>query len=182
MATPPVFSVGATLTAAQMNKIGLFLIEDKNFSASTGVEVQNCFSSDFRNYKVFLTYYGDTVTNTQTQYMTGTNTKDNAATYNRWGFYWTTIINGFNLANQTSDFIANHFNAAANYSTAEMTINQPNVANVHTVMNLRSWSGDTGLAAYLDHNKKTNSQYTGLYLFPTTGTITGNIAVYGIRD
>lgn len=180
--TYPVFSTGDVFYASDANAIGLWKISTTTFSASAGVEIQSCFNSSFQNYKVFLTYYGSAVTNTQTQYMTGTNTKDTAATYNRWGYYWTTIINGFNLANQTSDFIANHFNAAANYSTAELTIYQPNIVNVHTVMSVRSWSGDTGLGAYLDHNKKTNSQYTGLYIFPTTGTITGTATVYGLRQ
>jgi len=182
MATPPTFSTGAVLTAAQMNAVGLWKVASTTFSGSSGVEIQNCFSADYLNYKVYVTYYGSAAgSNSNFQYMTGTNTKDIAATYDRWGFFWNVGINNFNGLNNTSNFISNHTNSANRKSLAEITIYEPNVANVNTTCQLRGWSADSGLATYLDHSKNTNSQYTGLYFFPGTGTITGTITVYGMR-
>ena len=181
MATPPTFSAGAVLTAAQMNNIGVFLIAKTTFSAEPAVEIENCFSADYTNYLIKMTYFGSNATNSQFQFMTGTNTIDNAATYDRWGFYWNNGINGFNQTNNTSNFVANHFTAAKNYSTAEITIFQPYVANVNTVCTLHSWSGDSGLATHLDHSKVSNSQFTGINFFPAAGTVTGTIYVYGLR-
>jgi hypothetical protein len=179
--TFPVFASGDVLNASDMNAVGLWKIAATTFTGSTGVEIQNCFSSDYENYKVFITYYGSASTNSQVQFMSGTNTKDIAATYNRWGFYWTTLINGFNQANLTSDFFANHFTAAANYSMGEITVWQPNVAT-YTNTTVRSWSGDSGLVLVTDNTKKTTTQYTGLYFFPASGTVTGTIRVYGLRN
>jgi hypothetical protein len=185
MASPPVFTVGQTLTSAAMNQVGLWRVASTNFTASPGVEIQNCFTSDFRNYKVFINVFGNNSHNLQMQFMTGTNTKDNAATYDRWGFFWNAGINNFNLTNDTQQFVVNYFSAAANYSTVDMTIFQPNVANVNTITNMHSWSGDSGLATWIDHSKRSNSAFTGFYIFPGSlgsQTITGNVTVYGMRN
>lgn len=52
MATPPVFTAGQVLTAAQMNKVGAWLVTNATFSAVSAVNVNNCFTSDFINYRV----------------------------------------------------------------------------------------------------------------------------------
>jgi hypothetical protein len=55
MATPPDFSVGQTLTAAQMNAVGLWKITTVTPTAATTISVNNCFTSDFTNYVVLVT-------------------------------------------------------------------------------------------------------------------------------
>ena len=67
MATPPVFSAGAVLTAAQMNKVGMWLITPSSVtngtlsgsvvtinSAVTSVTVNGVFSADFDQYQIVL--------------------------------------------------------------------------------------------------------------------------------
>jgi hypothetical protein len=184
MATPPDFTNGTPLDASSLNAVGLWRIATTSFSNAPTVEMQNCFNADFRNYKVFINVFGNNSHNLQLRLMTGTNTVDIAATYDRWGFFWNAGINNFNQVNDTQQFVVNYFNAAANYSTADLTIFQPNIANVNTITNMHSWSGDSGLATWLDHSKRSNSAFTGLTIFPgSLGTqrITGNISVYGIR-
>lgn len=180
MATPPTFSTGAVLTAAQINSVGLWKVASTTFSGSSGVEMQNCFSSDYRNYLVQVVYYGSVGTNTQTQYMTGTNTKDATANYNRFGFYWNAGVTNFNQSSTTSDFVINHGTTATDTSTAQITIYSPNLAT-RTMSTSNGYSGDSGLTTFLSFNKATTTAYTGLYLFPTSGTITGSITVYGMR-
>lgn len=183
--TFPSFAAGEVLRAQDMNAVGMWQVASTSFTSSPGVEVQNCFTSDYRNYKVLINVFGNNSHNLQLQLMTGTNTKDNAATYDRWGFFWNAGINNFNQVNDTQQFVVNYFNAAANYSTADLTIFQPNVANVNTITNQHSWSGDSGLATWLDHSKRSNSAFTGLYIFPGSlgaQRITGNVTVYGMRN
>jgi len=56
MATPPVFSSGAVLTAAQMNSVGMWLVKSQAVGAgASNVVVTNAFSADFDNYKITLT-------------------------------------------------------------------------------------------------------------------------------
>ena len=53
MATPPVFSSAAVLTAAQMNSVGLWLVKTQTIgSAVASVDVTDAFSSDFDNYRI----------------------------------------------------------------------------------------------------------------------------------
>lgn len=184
MATPPTFTVGQVLTAAQMNAVGMWKVAETSFSNSSGVEIQNCFSSDYRNYLMKLTFYGNNNHNLQMQYMSGTNTIDSTSTYDRWGYLWITSIVNFNALNQPSNFLGNYFSAAQNFSTAEVSIYQPNVAGVYTTSHTTGWSGDSGLAIYFDNQKKATTQYTGIYLFPgpgTASTISGTATVYGLR-
>lgn len=180
MASPPVFTVGQTLTSAAMNQVGMWKVATTNFTGSSGVEVRNCFSSDYSNYFVQVVYYGSAGSNTQFQYMTGTNTRDQVATYNRFGFYWAAGINNFNQTTLTSDFGINHSATATDTSTIQLNVYSPNLAT-RTMSTSFGYSGDSGLTTFLSFNKATTSQYTGIYFFPTTGTITGTITVYGLR-
>ena len=53
MATPPTFSSGAVLTAAQMNKVGLWLVKTQTIgSAVSSVTVSDAFSADYDNYLI----------------------------------------------------------------------------------------------------------------------------------
>lgn len=78
MPTPPEFSTGAVLTAAQMNQIGLWRVTPTGATNGTvnadgsvtignavaSVTVTGCFSSSFANYKV--TIYGGVASNLST--------------------------------------------------------------------------------------------------------------------
>lgn len=53
MATPPDFTAGAVLTAAQMNKIGLWHITTvTGGNGTSSVAVDNVFSADYLNYRI----------------------------------------------------------------------------------------------------------------------------------
>ncbi len=179
------FTTGEVLTASDTNTYlansGLVFVASTTFSASTGVEMSNCFSSTYDNYEVHTTYYGSASTNTSFQLMTGTNTKDNSATYNRVGWYWTTAFTNFNAAAQTTWFNANHGSTASSYSNSQMTIYRPNVSGVKTESRLRSYAGDSDLTVNIDQYTTATTAYTGLYLFPQSNNITGTITIFGYR-
>ena len=51
MATPPVFTAGQVLTAAQMNKVGQWVVTPKTtFTAAASVGASGVFTSDFDDY------------------------------------------------------------------------------------------------------------------------------------
>jgi len=50
MATPPDFTTGAVLTAAQMNAVGLWKIASSNVGTTSTFTINNCFSSDYNHY------------------------------------------------------------------------------------------------------------------------------------
>ena len=53
MATPPTFSSGAILTAAQMNSVGLWLVKTQTVgNAAASVAVTSAFSADYDSYRI----------------------------------------------------------------------------------------------------------------------------------
>jgi len=55
MATPPTFSSGAVLTAAQMNSVGMWLVKTQTVgSAVSSVTVTGAFSADYDNYLILM--------------------------------------------------------------------------------------------------------------------------------
>jgi hypothetical protein len=54
MATPPDFSSGAVLTAAQMNSVGLWKITSGTVTSGTSFDITN-FNADYDSYKLVLT-------------------------------------------------------------------------------------------------------------------------------
>ena len=55
MATPPVFTAGEILTAAQMNKVGLWHVATvTGGSGAASLPVPDVFSADFYNYRVIV--------------------------------------------------------------------------------------------------------------------------------
>jgi hypothetical protein len=56
MATPPVFTSGQILTAAQMNAAGLWLVKSQTIgSGVTSQAVTDAFTTDFEAYKIVVT-------------------------------------------------------------------------------------------------------------------------------
>jgi hypothetical protein len=56
----PDFSPGEVLTAAAMDSIGLWLVTTATVSAQTTLTVDNCFTSDYANYRIVISMVGVT--------------------------------------------------------------------------------------------------------------------------
>lgn len=61
MTTPPDFSVGQVLTAAQMNAVGLWLIKTDTITSGSSKEITGVFSADFKNYKIIISNFASSV-------------------------------------------------------------------------------------------------------------------------
>ncbi len=178
MATPPTFSSGAVLTAAQMNSVGLWLVKTQTVgSAVSSVTVTGAFSADYDNYLILLSggtgsasasvaiqlgasvtgyygfmSYGDSVTNTPL----GAG-RNNTAQLN-----WV----GGQTAGQASHVrveVFNPFKAA------------------YTKFNGGAYQSG-GIYGTVQGEHRVATSYTSFILTPDTGTITGGtIAVYGYK-
>tara|TARA_R110000822_G_scaffold151166_4_gene290299 strand:+ start:4930 stop:5490 length:561 start_codon:yes stop_codon:yes gene_type:complete len=179
------FTSGEVLTAADTNtylaNAGLIYVASTTFAGSAGVEMSNCFSSTYDNYKILITYYGSSASNTTWQMMTGTNTKDNGSVYYRFGYYWQNSIVSLNSGPNTSDFITNHGTTSSIFSAVEMTCFRPNVSGVRTTSFIQAYDPASSLVITTTETVATTTAYTGFYVFPAAGNITGTISVYGYR-
>lgn len=175
MATPPTFSVGATLTAAQMNAVGLWLVKSQTIgSGVSSVTVSNAFSSDYENYRIVVSG----VTSTSGYSMYGSINAGTGSTYANGGRY---ISWGGVSADATSAGEAGYwFGVMGSNYCLSLDIDRPYLATPTNV----AWSSSS--STYGNYGTGINSvsaSSTNFTLYPGIGTLTGGtIRVYGYRN
>lgn len=199
MATPPDFTAGSVLTAAQMNAVGLWRITGCTVSSvggtaatasngvitlgngNTSVTVSNAFSADFSAYVI-------RVENLQISAASGFPLViGNAVT----GYYWSGVIAtyaagtvsgefGNNVAQWASGAVADN----SGVTNTEIKVTQPFASKrtTYTAHGVDSRVGGSGNRTYSGFLDNTNS-YTSFGFSTTAGSVvTGTIRVYGYRN
>ncbi len=176
MTTPPSFNVGGTLTAAQMNAVGLWLV--KSQAVGTGVSsvtVTDAFNGDYDNYRIVLSGVSTSVVDIVSLLTFGS-----TAT----GYYSNMSIYkiGTGVINLPQNNDVNVYCAIQddNNTTTTFDVLSPNLAK-YTI-----WSGSgfgyLGQFTFAGELRNT-TQYTSFTLAPASGTWTsGTIYVYGYNN
>jgi hypothetical protein len=179
MATPPDFTAGAVLTAAQMNQLGMFLVKEETIGAGVAsVTVTDAFSADYDCYKILISGgVGSATAVLQTQLgatATGYYYGGDARTY-------AGVTLNIQAANGT-----NWYAGEASVNTIEMNIDikQPFLAKNTTFAGA---FGATRTDAYwlaVGGYLANTTSYTDFTITPSGGaTLTGGtIRVYGYRN
>jgi hypothetical protein len=182
MASPPVFTVGQTLTSAAMNQVGLWLVKTQTVPAgSPSAVVTGAFSSDFNNY--FVTWTGGTgsIGGAQLRIAFNVDTANN---------YYSNIITqtaGLAAVNGQAFGALVGFTVVGYVDTGDtscsLTINNPNRAlntNFYGSFNCLGGSSQVGTVGGWSIGTGAN---TGFTFYPSSGTISGGtIRVYGFRN
>jgi len=191
MATPPTFTAGSVLTAAQMNAVGLWRITSCTVTSAggtaatasngvvtigtnnTSITVANAFSADYENYKIILAG-GVGSANGNIQLQIG-----NAVT----GYYGICIYGPYTATTVTNLPANNGANMAimGGYDTtfAEMTceilspyLAKPTIGNAFIM--------DTSNQGFSVYRLANTTSYTDFKIICSTGNLTGgSIRVYG---
>jgi hypothetical protein len=181
MATPPVFSSGAVLTAAQMNAVGMWKITEAS-TIGASLSISNCFTSDFKNYRIVWNIDGATnLANLVFRWRLNT-TDQNAFTY-YYGFNENTAAAtafvGFSGANGA---IIGRLNDNAFYpSNGSFEVGNPLLGRVqggtftYIEQNATITSGQGGF------NYTTTGAWNGFSLICSSGVASITAAVYGYR-
>ena len=178
MATPPDFSSGAVLTAAQMNAVGLWLV--KTQTVGTGVSsvvVTNCFSADYDNYKI--TYTGGSGSTFQDITMVLGSTTAN--------YYWVDVASTFATGAVTgtaSGAVSNAYwrvgKNAVDGALVNMDVLNPFLSKRTFFNSSASFAITTANFIYNGGYLNNSTSYTGFTLNPIGSTLTGGtIRVYG---
>jgi hypothetical protein len=180
MATPPDFTAGQILTAAQMNAVGLWLVKSETIgSAVTSVNVTSAFNADFENYHVTISG-GVCSTNTDLRLQLGATTTGYYAAYNR-------VVYSTGAASPIADNNAANFSRAAfgtpNSLNGTFDLLMPFAAKntmYHGAFIAAGSAFNAGTGSgFLDNS----TSYTAFTLIVPTGTITGGtIRVYGYNQ
>jgi len=182
--TYPSFSVGETLRSADMNAVGMWLVKASTFSTASTCPMTNVFSSSYHNYKIYVSLTGSAANNHNLIFYTGTNTEYTSLTIVRYGWYYSTAGNftNFYQTGLNTVFVNNQSSTAANISTSELTVFSPNRSTVRTNVNVNSMDASSGLVIFNQNIVDATTAFTGFVIKPGSGTLTGEIRVYGMKD
>jgi hypothetical protein len=181
MATPPDFTAGQVLTAAQMDLIGFWRI-----SGGTALSYDSVFTADYRNYQINFSLTNST--NQPIYLIFRTGGVDNATTnYNNLvqGVQQNGTANNILTTAQTLFTIGYAGNTENLRTSGTLRIMQPQVAqNTHingivtTVDSTFNRNMILNVASYFS----ATTAFDGFKIAPNSGTITGYVQVYGYRD
>jgi hypothetical protein len=161
---------------------GATFISRTSFSASAAVTLDNLFSSTYENYLISAQVYGSSAgaqVRMQGRYGSTTHT---GANYQNIFFglnYNSSSLIAMRASSQTYWNLGEIFTASNSYSTYNLTFYRPNASswltatgNIYDQNDGDAYSGAASI--------QNNQTWGGLYLFPSTGTITGQISIYGL--
>ena len=178
MATPPDFSSGAVLTAAQMNAVGLWLVKTQTIgTAVSSVTVTGAFSTDYENYLITVSGGANSINGSAFNLKLGSTTT---------GYYYSLSYSAYNTTPAATgganvgnwDYVGSGQTTGLN---AVIELNSPFLSKGTSIRasiaNSTFYAGNQ--AGYLNNS----TSYTSFILATAVGTMTGGtIRVYGMRN
>jgi hypothetical protein len=178
MATPPIFSAGSVLTAAQMNAAGLWLVKSQTVGTGvSSVTVTGAFSADYDNY--LITYTGGVQSTTVDGFLRLGASTTNYNFQIIYAAFGASAVSTYGLASTSSFLYA--ISGDSNAAWMNCQIFNPYKTTYTTINAAIVGSGTTPV--YLGGMHKTASSYSDFTVGPNAGTLTGGtIRVYGMRN
>jgi hypothetical protein len=181
MATPPDFTTGQVLTAAQMSAVGLWEVGTLTITNATSGSIDTAFTSDYKNYRIVGTFSSTTALNLLFTFrnsggdVTLTNYK-NVYAFLTYGATPTWTLGGATAAANFSEFARTDTNGAESAVVADVM--GPNTA---TRTNLISSCTDQVLTRTMNGIYNADTAMVGFKLSASTA-FTGTFRVYGYRN
>ena len=166
-------------TVATCGATGLVFISKQTFTTSAAVNINNCFSSTYTNYKLLINATGSTAAANGNIRMRVGGVDNSALSYKRQFLraISTTVSGSYDTLNETNVLDI----GTGNSSVATVDIFSPNLAvntRIQAHFNGCTATGNNYVGFFeTDHNVAT--AYDGFSLIPSTGTTTGTIWIYG---
>ena len=163
---------------------GSWLVRSVDFTAADPLEVLGIFDNKYLNYKVYLTYFGSVQTVLGLRMFSATNTEYTLSNYFRYGFSYSgagTFTNQI-VSGANSITLATHVTSSAQQTSVEMTFFHPNSNSQRKYVHVQWFEAQTGTMVFYQCQVVDNLAFTGLRLDAASGSITGKVRVYGLRD
>jgi hypothetical protein len=180
------FTTGEVLTASDtntyLNNGGLVYITQTAYSASSAVNVDNCFTSTYQNYVLVNSCTGSGSSNVRLKYR-ASGTTDSSNLYYTQGLYPNNNATGYiyDWPVTTGHFLGNFTGTATYPGTQTIQIWNPKNA-VRTAIWVQWEVTDSGLGGFNNGMFAADTAFDGFALIPAAGTITGTVRVYGYRQ
>ena len=164
-------------------KPGMVLINTTTFSAAASVSINNCFSATYENYQIVVSKFVGTGNGDFKIRMRSAGTDASGSNYTFQLFTANgTTPDYARYSSQTAGQIAS-IRTDANGSDVSLNIFRPFVTsptNMTTGVGYDSYSGAMISNFVSSHSLSTS--YDGFTLYPSTGTMTGTVRIYGYRN
>ena len=176
----PVFTAGEVLTAANMNRVGLWLIKTDTITSGSSKEITGLFSNDYRNYLIVVDNFKSSATAILRMRM-GTA----SAGYYAGGavvLYSSAVVSG-ETVNNGSEWVCSALSDGSTVAATAINVFNPfaNVQTTYTSFGSDNRTGGAGGRSYSGFLNNTTS-YSSVTFLLTGATFTNcNIAVYGYR-
>jgi len=160
----------------------LTLITTNTFSAQSSVSINNVFSSTYDNYRLLFTFDSASVNATYNSIRlraSGSDTSTNYKTFRNFGYTGTVASGDLDPVGTDEWFISDNGTSFNGAGVVDMTMYSPNrakysVATTHSAYNWGSYTNATIAEWQTDA-----TQFDGFTLLVSSGTITGNVSIYG---
>jgi hypothetical protein len=178
MATPPIFTAGQILTAAQMNQVGLFLVKSVTIGAGvSSIPVADAYPTDYDNFKIIVNVETSNASQSIMYRHVDSGGTDNSVNYARSGYFMSnTTLNGV-FDSQTEWEIGRTVSGQA--SSASFDVMYPNAARwANSATQTRSTVG-----VNFAQQHQVGAAFPSFRLFISGGgTVSGgSVRVYGYR-
>ena len=180
MATPPDFTSGQILTAAQMNSVGLWKVASGTLSlTTTASDVLACFTSDYTNYRLLMNITArSTTSQLNMRYLIGSTSTN--VNYFQGGLGSDYGSNATAYFQRTNDGTQLSFDSNTGTASYSMDIMSPQLATAtrHYGQTVQS----TNPVCYHFGGAQTGLiQHTGFQISCSAGTATLEYQVFGYR-
>jgi hypothetical protein len=168
-----------TGTINQQLPPGLAFIKGSSFSAVSSHSVNDCFSSTYQNYKVIVNI--TTSSQVVLQYrLRVSGADDSSSNYtNQYLVADSSTVVAGRSTNTTGDLGQMSGGSESYFDVSVYYPNQSNMTGVFTINGSKAGNAYTRIQ---QSNFGPGTVFTGFTLIPTSGTITGNVRVYGLRN
>jgi hypothetical protein len=167
---------GGVPTWATPASSGMAFIQKGTFTTASSVNVNTCFSSTYDNYRILVKVTGASVVNGEVRLRMRSATTDNtSANYNYQRLYaQSSTVGGSAATNQTSAIMGPQNTALTWFATDMWSPFLAENTGYVTVSSYNQTNIDNFSGAH-----KVASSFDGFTMFPDSGTITGEVWVYG---
>jgi hypothetical protein len=164
------------------NKVGMHLLNTTTFTTAASVAVDNVFTSDYDNYRILFNITAASATNVPLRWYGRTSGSDVTATYvHQIIIAESASITGGRYSN--SEFAQTSANYPA-FTQGAMDLLSPKLANKTVWETSNFYISNVGLPYRLSYGGyfDGNNSFDGIKLFPTSGTFSGTMRIYGLRN
>lgn len=182
--TYPVFATGDVLPASDMNAIGMWLIKTQTVTTGTEILLDDVFSASYDQYQIVYRFTAASASQ-NIQYQNRVSATNAATNYEAMhaGYRPTnaTATVASSVVGTTFMFVGGSTTTV--FASGSITAYSPQKAT-DTIFTGSAFGAD-GTSSYginFGGRHTTATAYTGFRMYPSTGTFSGTVRVYGIRN